>query len=112
MFDCILVLFLGGILVVFLVGFWLYFGWILVVFLVGFWWYVWLYFGGISGCIFDCILVAVLVVFWWYFWLYFGGIFGSILLYFRASGMLPIDSSRRELQSPIGKIEIGDFSVF
>ena len=33
-------------------------------------------------------------------------------LYFRASGVLPIDSSRRELQNTIGEIEIGDFFDF
>ena len=44
-------------------------------------------------------------------WVFFG-LFWSILLYFRPSGMLPIDSSRRELQNAIGEIKIGDFCTF
>ena len=39
-------------------------------------------------------------------------IFWYILLYFPASGVLPIDSSRREDQNPPGEIEIGDFRDF
>ena len=32
--------------------------------------------------------------------------------YFRASGVSPIDSSRRELQKAIGEMKIGDFFDF
>ena len=35
-------------------------------------------------------------------------LFGHNSSYFRPSGMLPIDPARRELQNPIGEIEIGD----
>ena len=40
------------------------------------------------------------------------GHFWPILLYFQASGISPIDSSRRELQFPLIKMKIGDFFDF
>ena len=39
-------------------------------------------------------------------------LFCTILLYFRPSGILPIDSSRREDQNPPGEMKIGDFCDF
>ena len=39
-------------------------------------------------------------------------LFWFILLYFRASGVLPIDPVRRELQNAIGEVGIGDFVFF
>ena len=39
-------------------------------------------------------------------------LFWLILLYFRPSGISPIDSSRRELQNPLIKMKIGDFFNF
>ena len=38
--------------------------------------------------------------------------FQPILVYFRASRTLPIDSSRRELQNALGEIKIGVFLFF
>ena len=42
----------------------------------------------------------------------FFDLFGPILLYFRPSGILPIDPARRELQNPCGEMKIGDFFDF
>ena len=36
----------------------------------------------------------------------------SFLIYFRASGVSPIDPARRELRNAIGEIEIEDFLIF
>ena len=38
--------------------------------------------------------------------------FWVILLYFRSSGVSPIYPARRELQTAIREIEIGDFLIF
>ena len=43
---------------------------------------------------------------------FFFGLFLPILLYFRVSGVSPIDPVRRELQNALGEMKIGDFFNF